>query len=120
MDLADALTLVYPGALAHLSSSMGLEKPQEAWLLGKAGTIHVHAPFFHPETVTLTRRGAPPETRTFPCSDNGYGYEIAEVHACLRQGLTESPRMPLDESRRLLALMDDLRARWGVRYPGEG
>ncbi|GAP62120.1 hypothetical protein ARMA_0543 [Ardenticatena maritima] len=119
VDATNALMLIYPESLALLSSSVAVEKPQEAWIVGDEGRIHLHAPFFHPEQVTLERYGEPPLTCTFPHPDHGYGYEIAEVHACLRAGLTESPRMPLDESQRLLALMDTLRARWGVRYPGE-
>jgi hypothetical protein len=37
--------------------------------------------------------------------------------ACLRQGQTESSIMPLQESLQLLTLMDELRHRWGLRYP---
>ncbi|MCS4192134.1 hypothetical protein GGP50_000329 [Salinibacter ruber] len=39
--------------------------------------------------------------------------------ACLREGRTESPVMPLDESHALLRTMDALRAEWGVAYPQE-
>jgi predicted dehydrogenase len=49
----------------------------------------------------------------------GYQYEAAEVHRCLRAGLLESPIMPLDETRRLLETSDTLRRSWGLIYPGE-
>lgn len=50
---------------------------------------------------------------------NGYGHQAEEVGRCLRSGLVESPIMPLDESIRILEVMDSLRASWGVRYSGE-
>jgi len=34
-------------------------------------------------------------------------------------GSTESPLLPLDETLSIMALMDDIRARVGVRLPGE-
>jgi len=39
---------------------------------------------------------------------------------CIRNGQTESPIMPLDESLILMETMDAIRAQWGFRYPSEG
>jgi hypothetical protein len=50
---------------------------------------------------------------------NGLGFEIAEVHRCLRGGATESSTMPLDESVALAATLDAIRLQIGVAYPGE-
>jgi len=49
----------------------------------------------------------------------GYQYEAAEVMRCLRQGLIESPTMPLDESLSILETADALRRSWSLFYPGE-
>lgn len=59
------------------------------------------------------------KTQTFssPSVGNGLNYEAAEVNRCLRQGLLESSIMPLDESLRILQLMDSLRKQWGLHYP---
>jgi predicted dehydrogenase len=54
-----------------------------------------------------------------PITGNGYNYEAAEVMRCLRAGELESPLMPLDESVRIMELMDEVRGQFGVRYPGE-
>lgn len=54
-----------------------------------------------------------------PDTANGYHHEAAETMRCLRAGLTESPLMPLDASRDLLRITDQLRRDWGVAYPGE-
>jgi predicted dehydrogenase len=54
-----------------------------------------------------------------PVVGNGFNYEAAEVMRCLRAGECESPIMPLDESLRIMHVMDEVRAQWGLKYPGE-
>ena len=39
---------------------------------------------------------------------------------CLGAGEKESALMPLDETICVLETMDEIRAGWGLRYPGEG
>ena len=41
------------------------------------------------------------------------------VGECLRAGKLESETMPLDETRAIVALMDRIRAQWGLKYPME-
>jgi predicted dehydrogenase len=53
------------------------------------------------------------------CEGEGYQYEAAEVMRCLRAGQLESPIMPLDETIGILAVLDELRRQWGVKFPGE-
>ena len=43
---------------------------------------------------------------------NGYHYEAEEVARCVRKGLTESEIMPLPQSVRMSALMEEARASW--------
>jgi predicted dehydrogenase len=43
---------------------------------------------------------------------NGYAHEAAEVHRCLREGLKESPLMPLDESLAVMETVDAIRRAW--------
>jgi len=38
------------------------------------------------------------------------------VGRCLREGLLESPEMPLDETVALMGVLDELRGQLGVRY----
>jgi predicted dehydrogenase len=67
----------------------------------------------------LTRSDGATASWARPYEGNGYQFEAAHVMACLREGRTESPVMPLDESHALLRTMDALRAEWGVAYPQE-
>jgi acetaldehyde dehydrogenase (acetylating) len=46
-------------------------------------------------------------------------HEASEVMRCLREGLVESPILPLDETVAILETTDELRRQWGLRYPVE-
>ena len=50
---------------------------------------------------------------------NGFEYEIMEVMECVRNGLTESPTMPLDESIAIMEVLDGIRRQWGLEFPPE-
>jgi predicted dehydrogenase len=56
---------------------------------------------------------------SIPFKGNGYNYEAAEVMRSIREGRTESPGMPLDESLAIMRTMDAIRALWGLTYPDE-
>ena len=51
--------------------------------------------------------------------EHGLHFEAAEVARRVATGERESPLMPLDETLRVMAAMDQVRAQLGVRYPGE-
>lgn len=120
VDELDNMLLVYEnGATASLTCSMRLDRPREAFVVGTAGYIKVHQPFFYPTQLTLAKHGRDPETHTIPYQSNGYLHEVEEVHACLQAGRTESNLISLDETLNLMKFMDERRAEWGVRYPQE-
>ena len=54
-----------------------------------------------------------------PFEGNGYNYEAAEVMRCLRSGEVESRIMPLDETGRIMEIMDTIRSQCGLKYPQE-
>lgn len=115
-----AMVLRYPkGEVAVLATSVNINTPQAAMILGTEGRIHIHPPFWIPKTLTLSRSGKDDEPIELPYEGNGYNYEAQEVARCMGQGLTESPIMPLDESLEIMKTMDALRAQWGVKYPME-
>jgi predicted dehydrogenase len=107
------------GRLAVLHTSLREKTPSEASLFGDRGSLRLHGPIFRPTAVTLSRPGHDDERIEPVVEGNAYNYEAMEVMRCLAAGLTESPSMTLDESLSILRTMDDLRASWGLRYPGE-
>ena len=107
------------GRLANLSIGIRTTTPQEATIMGTEAYVRIHAPWWRPESMTISRPGTEDETVEAPVSGNGFGYEAAEVMRCLEAGKTESEIMPLDETVSVMRTMDSIRAAWGLRYPGE-
>jgi len=54
-----------------------------------------------------------------PTDENGFSYQISEVVACIRAGKIDSTVMPLAETYSIMKLMDEMRGKWGLRYPFE-
>jgi len=51
--------------------------------------------------------------------ENGMQYEAAHVMECIEKGLTESPEYPVSATIEEIIVLDDLREKWGVKYPNE-
>ncbi len=118
VDEQAAMVLGFPGGgLALLACGVRTNTPQDARILGTDGSIYLPA-FWHGRKIVLSRNGKSEEIEP-PFVGNGYNYEAIEVGRCLREGLTESPVMTLDESIAIMDTLDALRAQWGLRYPGE-
>ena len=107
------------GRLANLSIGVRTNTPQEATIMGTEAYIRIHAPWWRPASMTISRPGTEDEIVEAPVSGNGFKYEAAEVMRCLEAGKTESDVMPLDETLSVMRTMDSIRAEWGLRYPGE-
>lgn len=117
VDQNTAITFGYAsGALAQLSCSLIGATPCRASITGTRGRVELPENFFMPQSFTLIRAGAEPETVHFPTQGSGYRYEAAEVHRCLREGRTESTLVPLDETLAVMATLDAIRANIGVVY----
>lgn len=120
VDEQSAMLFGYAGGqIAILSQAVRTNTPHEALLLGTAGRIRIHGSWWKATTMTLSADGKPDELIDVPSPGNGYNYEAAEVGRCLRAGLTESATMPLDETLATMRALDEMRAQWGLRYPGE-
>ncbi|MEU7871118.1 Gfo/Idh/MocA family oxidoreductase [Dactylosporangium sp. NPDC049140] len=103
------------GALAALSCSLLGDTARTGAVTGTLGRIDVRRDFFHPHGFTLWRGG---ETEEFelPYEGHGYQFEAAEVQRCLREGLTESPLVPLDETLDILRLLSQISGIIGLDY----
>ncbi len=47
---------------------------------------------------------------------NGYGYKLAHVRDCIREGKAESPLVSHTDSLNLIGLLDKVRALIGVKF----
>ncbi|WP_436500294.1 Gfo/Idh/MocA family protein [Actinokineospora sp. HUAS TT18] len=107
---------------AHVACTTQAATPCLGLVVGTGGSLTLGRPFYKPDTLTIetvTDGRRVSETITELLPGNGYGPEIAEVERCLREGLTESPLIPLDDTLAIMRLMDQARADLGVRYDAD-
>ena len=120
VDEQSAIILAYDeGQLASLLCAVRTTTLHEAMIFGTDGIIRIHHPFWHPTNLTIVATGQEREDLELPYPGNGYACEAAEVGRCLREGLLESPIMPLDETVAIMKTMDTIRAQCGLKYPME-
>ncbi len=122
IDLACASVLSYAGgAQATVSCTLLATTPSRASVSGTLGNIELPRRFHCPSEYTVTTRNGNPQTRTYTADivGNGYVPEIEEVQRCLREGLTESSLVPLDDTVSLMRQMDLIRQQIGTTLPGD-
>ncbi|WP_251965761.1 Gfo/Idh/MocA family protein [Salinibacter ruber] len=107
------------GTQAIWHASLGADAGRTCVLAGAEGRLRGTRAWWKGAPFELTRSDGSTASWARPYEGNGYQFEAAHVMDCLREGRTESPVMPLDESHALLRTMDALRAEWGVAYPQE-
>ncbi|MFF5211265.1 Gfo/Idh/MocA family protein [Streptosporangium sp. NPDC000396] len=107
------------GAVALLSCGITTHSPITASISGPLGRIELPRSFFRPDTFTLHRVDAEPETFHVPFEGVGLTHEAVEAMRCLREGLLESPLVPWQATLEVMTLMDEVRGQIGVRFPGE-
>jgi len=95
------------GATADLLCSFAKTTPGEAYLTFENAKIKLHSRFHETDKLIIEKEG---KTAYFDFKHKyrGYNFEIEHVQECLRKGLTESPKLPLEFSLKLIALLDDI------------
>ncbi|WP_375479933.1 Gfo/Idh/MocA family protein [uncultured Jatrophihabitans sp.] len=108
------------GAIGTLASTMLAKTPCSASISGAAARLEIDGWFYRPNTVRLVGLDDREIDRYEPPSrEHGLAYEAAEFARLLAAGKTESDLLPLDETLRIMHVLDDVRAQLGVRFPGE-
>jgi dihydrodiol dehydrogenase / D-xylose 1-dehydrogenase (NADP) len=112
------ITTHYPsGAVANAGITVRANSRNLAMIAGTKGSILMDHDWHRPSTFTIFRDGQ--EAEFFDCSHEGTGYqfEMIEVMDCIREGKTEHPVMPLDETLQIQGIMEKVIKDWGVSYP---
>ena len=121
VDLQDTITYTYEGGeTAVLCTAMNCVGDTRGVVYGTQGTLSVDT-IINAQTITVVPLGKPEETRTYtvPKQINGFEYQVQAAVDAIEQGKMECEAMPHDESVRIMRQMDELRARWGLKYPCE-
>ena len=108
------------GSMALLHSSLESETRQEAFLSGAEGNIRIHKQCWKPQKMTITSNLSQKEKIVeMPFEGNGFNYEAEFFGKLLLEGKTDNEIMSLDESLEIMSLLDQIRRKWGLRYPFE-
>jgi predicted dehydrogenase len=118
MDLTNAITLILKdGALANVQSSAACVGDNIGVIAGTRGNLIIDN-INNPQTITVNGPDRTyVETICVPQQITGYEYQFLACRQALLDGLLEPREMPLDETLYIMQLMDNLRRKWGVRYP---
>jgi len=119
VDERFSLLFAYDGGkAAQLGGAVRLELGCEARIYGTKGVIRI-PDFFRAKRAELRVHGEAEELFEYKGEREGFAYEAEEAGRCLREGLIESPVMPLDESLAIMRTMDEIRRQWGLVFPFE-
>lgn len=102
------------GAQAILTCTSSAKSPTRGAIVGTDARIEIEGDFYAPTSFTLITRAGDPTYFEAPDEGRGLWYEAEEVARCLREGLLESPLMPLDESVSIMETMDDVLAQFAA------
>ena len=109
------------GKTASLHGGVRLHLPNDAYIHGTKGYIHIPQ-FLFADQATLHINGEEPVTFTDSRAEqgvSGYKFEAEEVGRALLEGKKESSVITLEESLDIIRLLDQVRAEWGLKYPFE-
>lgn len=108
----------YPNAMAFLYSGLTSLSEMRVELSCTNGNIYIQ-PRWHETDGFEISVGDESRNVTLPTVGKGYTHEIDEVHRCIRAGKLESSDWSHADSLALHRLLDDIRARCGIRFPSE-
>jgi predicted dehydrogenase len=116
-DNTTALLGFENGASATIYSSFIADSVKEAVITGTEGTITIHPSWHKSTSFSLKKNGIDKiERYEFPYESNGLQFQAVEAIQCLREGKTESPKLPLSMSLLMAETADEILKQVGVSY----
>lgn len=113
MDNQGAAIMRYDdGELVSMYTATHTESANEVWIYGIDGKIHIPKWFWCAQSAELFPRGGQPEVFEHRTAAEGFEFELLEVERCIREGLLESPIIPLDESIAIIKTINQIRSDW--------
>jgi predicted dehydrogenase len=94
------------GAQAVLTCTSSAKSPTRGAIIGTEARIEIDAVFYAPTSFDLISRTEERTRFEAPHEGRGLWHQAEEVARCLREGLLESPLMPLDETVSIMYTMD--------------
>jgi predicted dehydrogenase len=99
------------GAQALLTCTSAAKSPTRAAVVGTDARIEIDGDFYAPSSFNFIGRNGESWRFDQPHQGRGLWHEADEVARCFRDGLLESPVMPLDETVSIMETMDAILCR---------
>ena len=116
VDTVESIQLSYGnGSFASLTGGLSCEKQVSLYIHGVKARVLINREFFFQAqgAVLLDWQNQPIEEFRAPFAISGYEYEAQEAMACVRQGRLTSSLVPMEETIRVIRLMEECRRQWG-------
>jgi len=111
VDAQTSMLFTYEsGAHALLTCTLRAKSPTRAVIVGTEARVEIAGEFYRPSSFTVIGRDGSQMLHAPAHEGHGLRHEADEVARCLREGLLESPLMPLEESVSIMETMDAIRA----------
>ena len=104
------------GALSYISSATLLRKPNEGYIYGTKGYVHINR-FYAPQEIEVKLADGTSEIIKAPYRGNGFEEQISHMCECINKGLKESPLNTKENTLFVMRQMDSIRKGMGVIYP---
>ena len=120
VDAMETVTLHFAdGKMANITAGIDCRSDRKGIFYGEKGFIIIEN-INNPQSISVYDTDEHLIRRIdVPAQISGYEYQVMECASCLAHRQTESRSMPLDETVDVMALMDAIRAQWGLVYPME-
>ena len=118
------------GEIAIFYVSFHSNGKDRATIYGTEGMIEIFENYWRPRSMKMTCRDGIIDFNCPEVADDtvygtsevsfhgeGFQFEIRALHDCLRQGLKESPEIPLEKSLEIISVCDEIRRQIGVVFP---
>lgn len=120
VDLAENITLIYnDNKMAVLHSDVRVSDNREGAVYGDKGCIIVQNINNCERITVFNNEHKIVRELEVPKQITGYEYEVLACMEALEKGLLECPQMPHAQTIHMMEVMDELRRKMGVVYPGE-
>lgn len=120
VDRVNSVTLTFEnGCLALLNSNMSSNAHNRGIIYGREGRIEVNNTNNFDSIKVFDKDGMLVRDVEIPTQITGYEYEVLACMKAISKGKIECEEMPHTETIRLMEIMDEARAQWGMKYPGE-
>ena len=120
VDAQENITFIYrDGRMASLFATMQATTDRSGVIYGDKGYIHVQNINNCQRIRVVDNSHNIVQDLEVPGQINGYEYEVLACLDALENGKLECDEMPHSETIRIMEIMDELRAQWGVKFPDE-